>query len=138
MKNVYLIEDDSIDVMVFKRALNKIEGQYTLRAFTNGEELINYFDIYTAYPDILFIDLNTPRMNGIEFLKQLIPHKEKYFFPVIVLSTSDEDDDINTAYKYLANGYITKSISFDLFVNNLSIVFSYWKTVILPNWSKND
>jgi len=138
MKNVFLIEDDSIDVMVFQRALKKIEGYFKLKTFTNGEELIDYFEDYSEYPDILFIDLNTPRMNGIELLKKLIEYKEKYFFPVIVLSTSGEEEDIKAAYKYLANGYITKPISFDVFSENLSIVFKYWETVMLPAGSKND
>jgi len=138
MKNVFLIEDDSIDVMVFQRALKKIEGYFKLKTFTNGEELIDYFEDYSEYPDILFIDLNTPRMNGIELLKKLIVYKEKYFFPVIVLSTSGEEEDIKAAYKYLTNGYITKPISFDVFSENLSIVLKYWETVMLPAGSKND
>ena len=138
LQDIFLIEDDSIDIMVFQRALKKIDGQYRLRTFPHGEDLMDYFVDNSVYPDIMFIDLNTPRMNGLELLKQLIVHKEKYFFPVIVLSTSGEEDDIKKAYESLANGYLTKPISFDVFVENLSIVLKYWETVILPKGSKNE
>jgi len=138
MQDIFLIEDDSIDIMVFQRALNKIDGQYRLRTFPHGEDFINHLDDTSVFPDIMFIDLNTPRMSGTELLKQLIKYKEKYFFPVIVLSTSGEEEDIEKAYENFANGYLTKPISFNVFVDNLSIVLKYWGTVILPRRSKND
>ena len=145
--NIFLIEDDSIDIMVFKRALKQLDVAHKLTIFTNGEEFLQYYDdnslsdkknVSLYGPDIMFVDLNTPRMSGIDLLKVMIDKRDRLFFPIIVLSTSAEENDISNAYKYFVNGYITKSISFNTFVENLKIVIKYWDTVQVPKGINND
>ena len=135
-KRIFLIEDDNIDVMVFKRALKQLDIVHKLTIFTNGEEFLKFLEENPLYPDILFLDLNTPRMNGLELLKNLLPMREICFYPIIVLSTSGEETDVTMSYKYLANGYITKSISFNVFLENINIVLKYWDTVQIPTRSE--
>jgi len=157
-KKIFLIEDDNIDIMVFKRAMKQLDIAHSLTIFTNGEEFLNYFEDFTFLegknpqlttysktgsvginiPDILFLDLNTNRMNGLELLQVLAPKRENLFFPIVVLSTSGDETDIRTAYKYHVNGYITKSISFNVFVENLQIVIKYWDTVKIPKGINNE
>jgi len=137
-KKIVLIEDDDIDVMVFKRAMKQIEYRHSLKVFTNGYEFLEFIDNNSWQPEVLFLDLNTPRVNGIELLKTLIKYREKYFFPVVVLSSSDNDNDIEEAYKNMANGYITKSVTFNTFVEDLKIVLQYWDTVHIPKGVNNE
>ena len=137
-KKIFLIEDDQIDIMVFKRAMKKLDITHSLQVFYNGEEFLEALKTQNEYPDILFIDLNTPRMNGVELLKTLVSVRENFFFPVIVITTSNEDNDIVQAYRYYANGYITKSISFYDFAETLNIVFKYWSIVQLPKGVTNE
>lgn len=134
--DIFLIEDDLIDVMVFEKALKKLEINNKLLVFNNGIECMSFIKTNASYPAIMFIDLNTPKMNGIEFLIEINKMNYEVFFPLIVLTTSDDDNDINHAYKNNVNGYITKSISYDEFTATLSTVLNYWNTVKLPQRSK--
>ena len=137
-KRIFLIEDDNIDIMVFKRALKQLNIVHNLTIFSNGEEFLSFCEEEPTYPDILFLDLNTPRMNGLELLKVLLPKRQNQFFPIIVLSTSGDETDVKMAYDFMANGYITKSISFNVFVENIDIVLKYWDTVKLPKGVNNE
>jgi len=137
-KRIVLIEDDNIDVMLFQRVMKQIEFPHSLKVFYNGVEFLKIFEENLALPDILFLDLNTPCMNGVELLKILMPYREKSFFPVVVLSSSDNENDINEAYKYMANGYITKSINFGTFMENIKIVLQYWDIVHVPKGVSNE
>ncbi|MCK9328289.1 MAG: response regulator [Candidatus Cloacimonetes bacterium] len=130
--NIFLIEDDIIDVMVFEKALKKLSITNKLTIFHNGIDCLNYIKINSILPEIMFVDLNTPKMNGIEFLIEMNKITFDTFFPVIIISTSDDNNDINNAYKNHINGYITKSISFEEFTSTLSTVLNYWETVKLP------
>ncbi len=134
--DIFLIEDDLIDVMVFEKTLKKLSINNKLIIFNNGIDCINYIKTNPALPAIMFIDLNTPKMNGIEFLTEINKTIFDTFFPLIVLTTSDDDNDINQAYRNHVNGYITKSISYEEFTSNLLTVLTYWNTVKLPQRTK--
>ena len=131
-KKIYLIEDDNIDIMVFKRAMKQLNVSAEIKVFSNGEEYLDFMKENNVSCDIMFLDLNTPRMNGLELLKILSANRGNNFFPIIILSSSDEGNDVSTAYRLMANGYIMKSISFNNFVDHLDIVLKYWNIVKLP------
>ena len=137
-KRIFLIEDDFVDVMLFKRVLAQLNILHILNTFTNPEEYLEYLETGNTLPDILFLDLNTPRMNGIDLLKHFSQNKIKVTYPIIVVTTSEDDNDIKEAYRHKADGYILKSISYNSFVENINIVLNYWEVVNIPKGVLND
>ncbi len=113
MKNFLLIEDDIIDVKTVKRALKKSNLEVNLFVATNGEEAISKLLGKNGYekipfPSIVILDLNMPRMNGIEFLTKIREDDELRSLIVIVLTTSQDERDVYDAYNKNVAGYIGK------------------------------
>lgn len=136
--NILLVEDDSVDVMNVQRAFKKnniqnplylakngLEGLAMLRG-TDGQEMI------WPRPQIIMLDLNMPQMNGLEFLKELRSDPELKSISVFVMTTSKDDKDRFEAYNLNVAGYIIKPVSFEKFVEAVSILDSYWKLCEQP------
>ncbi len=136
--NILLVEDDSVDVMNVQRAFKKnniqnplylakngLEGLAMLRG-TDGQEMIR------PRPQIIMLDLNMPQMNGLEFLKELRSDPELKSISVFVMTTSKDDKDRFEAYNLNVAGYIIKPVSFEKFVEAVSILDSYWKLCEQP------
>ena len=107
--NLLLIEDDAIETMKFQRALAKLGFKHTLTEATNGEEAMALLNSGQTLPDIIFLDLNMPRMNGIEFLGILKSHDKIKYLPTIILTTSENRDDLLECYKIGVSGYVIKT-----------------------------
>ncbi|MFN3403191.1 MAG: response regulator [Cytophagaceae bacterium] len=116
-KTILLVEDDELDVISVERSLKKIDLDISLHTAYNGIEALGKLkgDGYDKIPlpDIILLDLNMPRMNGIEFLKSL--RKESDFDPVkiFVMTTSNEEKDRNETEKLGIAGYIIKPLNFN-------------------------
>ncbi|MFP5438516.1 MAG: response regulator [Bacteroidia bacterium] len=133
-KNIYLAEDDIDDVDFFKEALKDICPGCTLHVSGNGEELIEALDKGNPKPDIIFIDINMPKMDGIE---ALISMKSNGYLsnniPVIIYSTSTNYDSIKRAYDNGANHYFTKPSSFGTLADKIKTFLSInWAGYIMP------
>lgn len=116
--NILLVEDDNLDQMEVRRTLDRKGILYRLKIAKNGEDamaLLNekISDIFTGKPDIILIDLNMPKMNGIEFLSILKADPELKEIKVFVLTTSDEKEDKIAALHYGASGFITKPLKLE-------------------------
>jgi CheY-like chemotaxis protein len=116
--NILLIEDDSLDQMEVQRTLDRKGILYRLKIARNGEDafaLMNekISEIFTGKPDIILVDLNMPKMNGIEFLSNLKSNREYKDIKVFVLTTSDEKEDKIAALHYGASGFITKPLKLE-------------------------
>ena len=115
---ILLVEDDTIDALTVKRALNEIDARNELIVVKNGEEAIGFLLNSDNYmPFIILIDLNMPRMNGIEFLKQIKKYKKLITIPVIVITTSSDERDKQLSYNFGASGYFIKPIEYKKFVD---------------------
>jgi CheY-like chemotaxis protein len=137
--NILLVEDDEIDIMNVKRAFKKCDITNPLYLAANGLEALAMLKNEGANPPhlpinriIILLDLNMPRMSGIEFLQQLRSDPTLKIIPVIVLSTSSEKQDRVQAYELNVAGYIIKPIVFDQFVETMATLSKYWTLCKMP------
>ncbi len=136
--NILLVEDDSVDVMNVQRAFKKNNITNPLHIAFNGVEALNMLKgthgrpKLNPRPRIILLDINMPKMNGLEFLKELRNDPELKSITVFVMTTSNDDQDKIEAYRMNVAGYILKPLSFEKFVNAVSILNSYWKLCEQP------
>jgi CheY-like chemotaxis protein len=132
-KTILLVEDDMIDAMTVKRALKELNVINPVDTVENGEEALAYLrDDKNELPGIILLDLNMPRMNGIEFLGIAKKDKQLKQIPVIVLTTSlDEIDRIDTFSLGIA-GYMVKPVDYKQFVEVIKAIKLYWSLSELP------
>lgn len=123
---VLLIEDDAIEVMKLKRAIKKLEMQHDLIEAKNGEEALTILKDENVVPDIIFLDLNMPRINGIEFLKILKEDEVLRYLPTIILTTSSNRKDVLECYKHGVAGYILKPLKYEDYVQKIERTLNYW------------
>jgi CheY-like chemotaxis protein len=116
-----LVEDDSVDAMTVRRALKEVGSMRPLAHQINGEEALNYLRAADAddMPGLILLDLNMPRMNGLEFLEHKQADDRLRDIPVVVLTTSTNARDIERSYELDAKGYIVKSIDYRTFVDSI-------------------
>ncbi|MGF1495357.1 MAG: response regulator [Elainellaceae cyanobacterium] len=138
--HILLVEDDEVDVMNVKRALRKHGINHPIYVAGDGQEALALLrhqnsDNQPFYPKerrIIFLDLNMPGMGGIEFLKELRADPELCRTPVVVMTTSDADEDLVRAYDLNVAGYILKSVPFTDFAEAMAVVDQYWKVNEIP------
>jgi two-component system, response regulator len=138
---IIMAEDDADDRLLVKDALEECQWKADLRFVENGEELLDYLLRQGKYrraeesprPGLILLDLNMPRKDGREVLRDIRAHAELRRIPVVVLTTSKADTDIERVYELGANSFISKPIQFDGLVNVMRMLGQYWfKTVELP------
>lgn len=132
--HVLLIEDDDIDVMNVKRAFKKNNLTTQIVVANNGEEGLERLRDGSVSPTrlLILLDLNMPRMNGVEFLRALRADPLLSRTPVVVLTTSNEDRDKVEAYDFNVAGYLLKPVRFDDFVELMGTLNRYWTRVEMP------
>jgi CheY-like chemotaxis protein len=137
--NVLLVEDDEVDVMNVKRAFTRNRITNPLYVANNGLEALAMLrgesTTKQALPDsrrIVLLDINMPKMNGIEFLQELRQDPELSAIPVVVLTTSDEDQDRIRAYRLNVAGYILKPVTFTNFAEVMAALNKYWTLCEIP------
>jgi len=131
---ILLVEDDEVDVMTVKRALAKNRIANPLYVCSNGQDALEFLMREGKYsdpesspgPGIILLDINMPVMNGIEFLKIIKGHPTLRRTPVIILTTSREEEDRVRSFNLSAAGYIVKPVEFDKFVEAVKLINGYW------------
>jgi CheY-like chemotaxis protein len=132
-KPVLLVEDDSIDAMTVKRAFKDLKVQNPLVHAVNGEEALDYLrDEGNEKPCVILLDLNMPKMNGIDFLKVVKDDDVLKKIPVVVLTTSTEETDVVESFELSVGGYIVKPVDYKKFVEAIRTVELYWTLSRLP------
>ena len=133
--NLVLIEDDDIDVMNVRRALERAHVTNPLFVAHNGLEGLELLRSGKVPSDrrLVLLDLNMPKMNGIEFLRELRKDPSLRPTPVVVLTTSDGDRDKVQAYDLNVAGYLLKPVTFVNFVDVMAALNKYWALVELPD-----
>jgi len=131
--NILLIEDDTVDVMDARRTLSRMDIFYKMQVAKNGEEALHYLrDVSqsrTEKPDIILLDLNMPKMNGVEFLTQIRKMDEWKDTKVFIITTSEEKEDKELTERLGVSGYIVKPLKF----NNPSSIDSFNLMIDLLN-----
>ena len=132
-KPILLVEDDQVDVMTVKRALKEIHVTNPVVNLENGEEALNYLrDPDSAKPCIILLDLNMPIMNGIEFLQVAKQDVQLRRFPVVVLTTSEEQQDKVNSFDLGVAGYMAKPVDYRQFVEVMRAIDAYWTISEVP------
>jgi len=132
-KPILLVEDDSVDAMTVKRALKDLNITNQLIRTTNGEEALDYLNTESnGSPCVILLDLNMPKMNGIEFLKIIKVDEVLKEIPIVALTTSKEEGDVKETFKLGVADYIVKPVDYKKFVEALSPINQFCSFSELP------
>jgi CheY-like chemotaxis protein len=130
---ILLVEDDQIDVMTVRRALKDLKVSNQLEVRQNGEDALVYLKNQNqARPCLILLDLRMPRMNGLEFLEEIKKDQNLRTLPVVVMTSSEEEQDILQSYQHGIAGYIVKPVDYQSFVEALRTVDLYWTLSKIP------
>ncbi|WP_246850147.1 response regulator [Rufibacter roseolus] len=131
--NILLVEDDEVDIMNVQRAFKKNNITNPLHIAHNGLEALEMLrEGAIPMPPIIILDINMPKMNGIEFLQELRKDPSLNRISVFVMTTSNEDSDKINAYNFNVAGYILKPLSFEKFLTSVATLNRYWKLCERP------
>jgi len=132
-KPILLVEDDRVDAMTVKRALKDVKVSNPLFVVGNGEEALQFLEEHkNELPGIILLDLNMPKMNGLEFLKNIKQNDSFKRIPVIVLTTSSTDQDKLDSFNLSVAGYMIKPVDYIQFVETMKTIKMYWTLCELP------
>ena len=134
MLNILLVEDDEVDVMNVKRAFEKNRIANPLYIAGDGLEALQLLRSGRIPEErrIILLDLNMPKMSGIEFLRELRADPGLHLTPVVVLTTSNDDRDKVDAYNLNVAGYLLKPVTFGNFAEVMAALNKYWTLVEFP------
>jgi CheY-like chemotaxis protein len=132
--NILLVEDDEVDVMNVRRAFRSNGVPHALHVAADAHEALEMLrtDGVPRARRLVLLDLNMPRMNGIEFLRALRADPRLACTPVVVLTTSNDERDRVDAYNLNVAGYILKPVEFQAFCEAVATLDRYWTLVELP------
>jgi len=132
--NILLVDDDEVDVMTVRRAFAKANIANQLFVATNGIEALELLRADSIPPSrrLVLLDLNMPRMNGIEFLREVRGDPALQALTVVVLTTSNEDRDRVDAYQLNVAGYLLKPVTFAAFADVMATLNKYWTLMEMP------
>ncbi len=132
-RHILLVEDDEVDRMTVKRAIKKLKIPNKLYTAENGEEALQLLRNSEELPWFILMDINMPRMNGIELLKTMKADERLKIVPIIMLTTSAQDEDRYESFRHSVAGYVIKPVEFDNFVEVIDRIHKYWMLVQSPN-----
>ena len=136
MKNsrpIMLVDDDSTDILLFEHALKRLEITRPVVRSSNGREALEYLMTPgNTRPWIVIADLNTPVINGIEFLRTVKAHETLKRTVVIILSGSSDGRDVDTCFRLGAAGYIAKPPDYNTLLETIRTIHTYWTLSEIP------
>lgn len=124
--NILLIEDDMIEIMKLNRTISSLKLNHNIVEANNGEEALKILEKKDNLPDIILLDLNMPKINGIEFLGILKNDEVLKYIPTIILTTSNNQKDLLECYKIGIAGYVIKPLKYEDYVSKIEKVLNYW------------
>lgn len=123
---ILFIEDDTIEVMKFNRVVSALGLTHQIIEANNGEKAIAYLENEENLPQIILLDLNMPKLNGIEFLTILKNDPILKYIPTIILTTSSNFKDVKECYKIGIAGYILKPLKYEDYALKVERILDYW------------
>jgi CheY-like chemotaxis protein len=140
--NILLVEDDEVDIMNVERAFKKASIKNPLYIARNGIEALIMLrggnEKLVEVPSdrrLILLDINMPKMSGLEFLQTIRADKELKLTPVVMLTTSNQDKDMIEAFDLNVAGYLLKPVTFSRFVDLITTLNRYWSSSEMPNKS---
>lgn len=132
--NILLVDDDEVDVMTVKRAFSKANITNRLFVASNGVEALELLRGGTIPQQrrLVLLDLNMPKMNGLEFLRAIRNDPDLAALSVVVLTTSNEDRDRVDAFQLNVAGYLLKPVTFNTFAEVMATLNKYWTLMEMP------
>ncbi len=132
---ILLVEDDDLDVELIEKSLRRDRVANTLNRVRDGVEAMQYLRREGDYagasrPDLILLDLNMPRMDGREVLKQCFEDDSLKSIPIVVFTSSDDERDVLASYQYKASSYVTKPIDLVKFREVLNELSQYWFCIV--------
>ena len=133
--NFLLVEDNPGDVRLTQEALKSHKVQNNLHVVTDGEEAMAFLRKQGKYkdaprPDIILLDLNLPKKDGREVLAEIKSDQNLKTIPVVIISSSEAEQDIIKSYDLNANCYVTKPVNFDQFIKAVQSINEFWLTIV--------
>jgi len=133
--DVLLVEDDPGDVVLIKEAFEYNKVHNALHVVSDGVEALDFLYRRGEYdgaprPDLVLLDLNLPRKDGREVLEEVKADRDLRTIPVVVLTTSEAEEDIVRSYDLHANAYVTKPVDFDRFIEVVRLIDDFFVTVV--------
>ncbi len=123
---ILLVEDNLIEIMKMKRTISLLDLEHTIQEANNGEEALKFLESTSKLPDIILLDLNMPKISGIEFLKITKQNDDLKHIPVIILTTSSNQKDLIECYRTGMSGYVLKPLKYEDYVKKMETVLAYW------------
>ena len=123
---ILLIEDDMIEVMKLKRSISKLDLNHKIIEANNGEDALKILSNKDNIPDIILLDLNMPKISGIEFLSILKKDDTLKYIPTIILTTSNNHKDLIECYEIGIAGYVLKPLKYEEYVSKIEKLLAYW------------
>ncbi|MCL6582530.1 MAG: response regulator [bacterium] len=139
--NILLVEDDPIHIKLVERALKKSGFNNQLIVARDGEEVFNYLfnqnmdqrsELMSeefVYPHLILMDINLPKINGLEILRRIKQSPQLQHIPVVILTTSSNRADLEKCYEYHANSYVIKPLDYEEFNQKIRSIEHYWLMV---------
>lgn len=112
--------------MKMKRTNSSLDIKHDISEAKNGEEALEILEEKSSLPDLILLDLNMPKINGIEFLTILKNNDDLKHIPTVILTTSDNQKDLEECYRIGVSGYILKPLKYEDYVEKIETVLSYW------------
>jgi len=139
-KTVLLVEDNDDDVELTLRAFEKSDLKSKVEVTKDGKQALDYLFAKGDYsarnvtdvPNLILLDINLPKLSGLDVLKEIRSHETTQFVPVVLLTTSDEYQDVVTGYQLGSNSYIKKPVSFQVFADVINDLGQYWLQINTP------
>lgn len=133
---ILLVEDNEDDVLLTQRGFRQSRLAINMHHVPNGKECMAFLRMEGPYanaptPDLLLLDLNMPIMNGREVMAEMDADEKLQHLPVVILTTSSDEQDVLTMYRLRCSSYIVKPIDFDQFVRVVRSITDYWFTVVV-------
>ncbi|MDB5044488.1 MAG: histidine kinase [Deinococcus sp.] len=132
---VLLVEDELADALMFQEMLEEVSADVAFHHVINGQEALQFLTRADGYasaplPHLIVLDLNMPVMNGHEFLRRAKGLDGLRSIPVLVLSTSNDPDDIHRSYDAQASGYVVKPSNYAEYARIMATIEAYWRGVV--------
>lgn len=125
-----LVEDNEGDIVLTQEALKDGRIKNNIILARDGVEALAILDSGEELPDLILLDINLPKLNGLEVLTAIKTDPRLKTIPVIMLSTSDEQNDIFTSYSNYANCFITKPVDFNRFIDVVRTIEEFWISIV--------
>jgi two-component system, chemotaxis family, response regulator Rcp1 len=141
---ILLVEDNEGDILLTLKALKKAHVQNEIDVVKDGEQALRFLHKQAPYqdaetPGLILLDINLPRMDGVEVLTEIKKHEHLRVIPVVMLTTSDSEKDIMQSYQHYANCFITKPVNFNSFMEVIQSIKDFWISIVqLPKTADDE